>query len=203
MPEDGPTRRTLLNGMLGAAIATTAPVQSARALSEGPPPFGTARHQFTILRPAKTLPPVPVTRLDGVTTDFGRFRGKLLLVNFWATWCPACRTELPLLERLQATSNSHDVNVLAISTDRGGRSVVAPFVRDVKIKGLSVYLDPDGRIARPTSGNDAETPFVLYAMPITYLVSGAGRVEGYLAGEADWTSDGARDLLAYYASRPS
>jgi thiol-disulfide isomerase/thioredoxin len=196
-------RRAVLGSVLGAVAAAAAPSFPALALSEGPPLFATARHQFTILQPARIVPPVPITRLDGSITTFASFRGKVVLVNFWATWCPACRIELPLLDQLQQTAGGRDLQVIAISLDRGGGSTVAPFVRDLKLRHVGIYLDPEGRIARAGDDDNPAIPFGRYGMPISYVIDPAGRIAGYLAGEADWMSDAARNLLGYYATRDS
>lgn len=195
----GVGRRAVLGGMLGAVSSVMGLSCGAQARTNGPPPFGTARSQFTLLAPVKTVPPLPLTRLDGVTANFAAFRGKTVLVNFWATWCAACRVELPILDRLQETMGRKNLKVVAISLDRNGRAAVAPFVQKLRLRHLEVYLDPEGRIG--SVGNDnAAAPFPIYGMPISYVVGPSGRIEGYLTGEADWQSDDARHLLGYYAS---
>jgi thiol-disulfide isomerase/thioredoxin len=195
---DDMTRRAVLTGV-PVAIATALVLSfPASALSAGPPAFGTARHQFTILQPARMVPPVAITRLDGSAANFASFLGKVVLVNFWATWCPACRTELPLLDRLQETVGRKDLEVLAVSVDRGGRPTIAPFLRQLNIRHLNVCLDPGARLARGDDGDSSATAFPLYGMPISYIVSPAGRIEGYMTGEADWSSEEARNLLGYY-----
>jgi thiol-disulfide isomerase/thioredoxin len=173
---------------------------AAREAPNDPPPFGTARHQFTILRPRRVVPEIRLIGLDGASTDFSAWRGSVVLLNFWATWCPACRTELPNLERLQALSA--DVRVAAISTDREGRAAVLPYVRALGVKKLAIYLDPDQRLARP-AGSSTNAPFALYGMPITYVIDRSGRIAGYLAGEADWTSAAARALLDFFRTSPA
>jgi thiol-disulfide isomerase/thioredoxin len=198
-PDGGLTRRAVLNGMLGATALSAASSMPATARVDGPPPFGTVRYQFTQLRPTPSVPPLQLTRLDGSVVNFASFRGKVVLVNFWATWCPACRTELPILDRLQEMAGRKDLQVVAISLDRGGRAAVAPFVRDLRLRHLDVYLDPESRIV--SDDDKPATPFRRYGMPISYVVDRAGETKGYLAGEADWTSDAARDLLGYYAGR--
>jgi thiol-disulfide isomerase/thioredoxin len=185
-----PTRRAALLGLIGGPLLAT---QHAVALEFDPPPFGSARHQFRLLRPQRTLPAAGVLRLDGTSLDLATLRDRAALVNFWATWCAACRRELPLLDQLQARM-AGAVRVVAISTDRGGRAAVAPFVRELRLRHLAIGLDPDGRVAHP----DADTaPFGLYGMPITYVIAPAGRIIGYVPGEADWTSDAAHAFLEY------
>jgi thiol-disulfide isomerase/thioredoxin len=199
---DGPVaRRGVLGGILGALAYSVASPSAAYAGSDEQRAFETVRHQFTILRPVKIVPDVQLTRLDRQVATFEQFRGKVLLVNFWATWCPACRTELPQLERLQLATRRENLQVIAISLDRDGRSSVIPFLKRLSIRNLDVFLDPDGRIARPAGDDNGTTPFSLYGMPVSYIVGPTGRIEGYLAGEADWLSKNARDLLTYYSQR--
>lgn len=192
-------RRAVLGGMLGAISSVMVPSGPAQARTSGPPPFGTARSQFTLLAPVKTVPSLPLTRLDGVTANFAAFRGKTVLLNFWATWCAACRVELPILDRLQEAMGQKNLKIVAISLDRAGRPAVAPYVQKLKLRHLEIYLDPDGHIG--TIGNDnAAAPFPIYGMPISYVIGPTGRIEGYVTGEADWLSADARNLLSYYAN---
>lgn len=195
----GVARRAVLGGMLGMATSVMVPLGHARARPGGPPAFGTARSQFTLLDPVKVVPSVQLTRADGTATNFAAFRGKVVLVNFWATWCAACRVELPILDRLQQAAGQKHLKVVAISLDRGDRPAVMSFARALKLQHLDIYLDPDGRIG--SVGNDNEAaPFPVYGMPISYVIGPTGRIEGYVTGEADWSSDAAKALLNYYAT---
>src|SRR5262245_54182682 len=133
-PHRGITRRTVVAGLLGAGASVAMSAASNRARADGPPPFATVRHQFIQLRGARPVPSVPIPRLSGGAIDLTSLRGKVVLVNFWATWCPACRTELPMLDRL-AASDRRDFEVIAVATDRD-RSVVAPFVKGLKLRRL-------------------------------------------------------------------
>jgi thiol-disulfide isomerase/thioredoxin len=194
-----PTRRTVVAGITGAAASLAIPALPGRAAAGGPPPFATARHQFTLVRGARPVPPAPIPRLGGGVLDLASFRGKVVLVNFWATWCPACRTELPILDQL-AVNRRADLAVIAIATDRD-RSVVAPFVKQLKLRHLAIGFDPGGLVARAGASDGLDTPFALYGMPISFLLGVTGQVEGYITGEADWLSVEARRLFDYYASQ--
>jgi thiol-disulfide isomerase/thioredoxin len=189
-----PNRRTVVAGMMGATASLALP---GRASAGGPPPFATVRHQFTEVRGARPVPAVSIPRLGAAALDLTSLRGKVVLVNFWATWCPACRTELPILDRL-ARSSRADLAVVAITTDRD-RSLVAPFVKKLNLRHLTIGFDPGGLVARAGAGDGVDTPFALYGMPISFLLGVTGQVEGYLTGEADWTSQEASRLFDYYA----
>ncbi|WP_249791148.1 TlpA disulfide reductase family protein [Bradyrhizobium sp. SRL28] len=192
-----PSRRTVVAGMMGATVSLALP---ARAGAGGPPPFATVRHQFTEVRGARPVPVLPIPRLGKGTLDLTSLRGKVVFVNFWATWCPACRTELPILDRLAGNGRA-DLAVVAITTDRD-RSLVAPFVKKLNLRHLTIGFDPGGLVARAGAGasDSVDTPFALYGMPISFLLGVTGQVEGYLTGEADWLSEEAGRLFDYYAS---
>jgi thiol-disulfide isomerase/thioredoxin len=186
------SRRVALTGALSILSV------SARA-HDRPPRFETAQRQFTIVRPARTVPPLRPKGLDGRAVDLGPLAGRVTLINFWATWCPACVNELPVLERLHLSGA--DVRVIAISVDReGGPERVARYLRKLNVRRLPVYLDPEGVIAYADRDNERQAPFALYGMPISYVIDRAGRIAGYFPGEADWTSPAALNLLDYYRS---
>jgi thiol-disulfide isomerase/thioredoxin len=191
-------RRAVVAGMMGATASLAMPALLARAGAGGPPPFATVRHQFTEVRGARPVPAAPIPRLGGSALDLTSLRGKVVLVNFWATWCPACRTELPILDQL-AGSRRADLAVVAITTDRD-RSLVSPFVKKLKLRHLAIGFDPGGLVARAGASDSIDTPFALYGMPITFLLGVAGEVQGYITGEADWLSSEAGRLFDYYAS---
>jgi thiol-disulfide isomerase/thioredoxin len=191
----GSTRRAFV---AGAAASLAIPALPRHAEAGGPPPFATARHQFTEVRGARPVPAVPIPRLGGGALDLASFRGKVLLLNFWATWCPACRTELPILDRL-AGGGRADLAVVAITTDRD-RSLVAPFVKKLNLRHLAIAFDPGGLVARADASDGVDTPFALYGMPISFLLGVTGQVKGYITGEADWLSVEANRLFDYYGS---
>ena len=119
------------------------------------------------------------------------------MVNFWATWCPPCRRELPLLEKLQEIVGPKLLEIVAVSIDAGGRPAVEAFLKRANVTRLRPYLDPQGRIAARI-GEDESAPFALYGMPISYVIDRQGRVAGYITGEVDWTGDDGLALLKYY-----
>ena len=191
-----PTRRAILLRSL-AGIATELALREAIASEADVPRFASGRYQFTILRPPQELPSLRLFHLEGGTTDLSALRGKPILVNFWASWCAACRLELPALDRLYRDAWRGRVQVVAVSEDRGPREVVARFVKSLDLKALPIFLDPNGYVAHSDAENARKAPFALYGMPITYAISGSGAVVGYMPGDADWSSTAAGELIAY------
>lgn len=196
----GPTisRRSVLAGLAAAALPATGEA-AAETAAERPPQFETVRHQFIQVRSAAPVPDIDLLRVDGSTLNLAKLRGKVVLVNFWATWCPACRTEMPMLDRLQQMRGRDRLSVVAVSTDREGRAVVAPYLRKLNLRQLTVCLDPDSRITHAKSRGDTTSPFGLYGMPISYVIDPSGQVQGYMLGQADWSSEAATRLLDHYA----
>jgi hypothetical protein len=78
-----------------------------------------------------------------------------------------------------------------VSVDRDDR-------RNLRIRDLTILHDPEGRMTHSVGHDNTATPFRLYSLQISYVVNRSGGVEGYLAGEADWLSDAARELLSHY-----
>jgi len=113
----------------------------------------------------------------GRSRTLADFRGKLVLLNIWATWCTPCREEMPALDRLQAKLGGRDFEVVALSIDQQGPEIVRKFFNDVGIKTLQLYIDPS-----------AQAAFKLGAVgvPSTLLVDPRGREIGRHAGPAKW-----------------
>lgn len=191
------SRRGMLAALGGIGALPLLGRPGVAQFQESPPIFRTARYQFTFLSPTADLRPVVLNDLRGKATSLASVPGKVMLINLWATWCEACRTDLPMLERFHAAMGDR-VAVVAISMDTIGRAEVKSYLDKLPIRRLPVLLDPDGRLAN----NSAERPAQLsaYGMPITYLIGVSGRVEGYIEGTADWLADDAQQLLAYYSS---
>jgi thiol-disulfide isomerase/thioredoxin len=177
-------------------LASLAKAQAAD-WGEAPPMLRTVRSQFVELRPLKEIPNLVMERIDGKALAFNAFRGKAVLVNFWATWCPPCRVELPRLDALQQTNPQQSLEIVAVSIDQKGRPAVADFMRRLNLTHLRPFIDPDGLIAKQ-AGSDAPTPFVLWGMPISYIIDREGRLAGYITGEVEWTSEQGRAFLDYY-----
>jgi len=101
-------------------------------------------------------------------------------------------------ERLAGMLKPSDLEIAAVSVDRDGKAAVESLMKKFGVRRLRPFLDPDGRVAKRID-DDASTPFVLYGMPISYILDRGGRAAGYVAGEMDWTDDQALALLRHYA----
>lgn len=195
---DQSSRRAVTVGLVGAVISSSVGAQSNNDRTW--PQLRTPTSQFIELRPLAETPALDLRRIDGKTIELKALRGKVVLLSFWATWCPPCRRELPTLERLGRLIDPRDLEIVAISIDIGGKDLVAAFSRNLGILRLMPFLDPDGLIA-VRAGQASSSPFVLHGMPISYVVDRLGRVAGYIVGEVDWTSGDALALMRFYIDR--
>ena len=191
------SRRAALASLLGSAALPMLAGPGRTQSDDRPPVFQTARHQFIIVQPSKILPAVSLTDVSGRPAKLAPTPGKTLLVNIWATWCEACRADLPLLERFHKVAG-HQASVVAVSIDKTDRQQVNSYLQKLSIRTLPIYLDPEGRLA--SNSTDRHAPLPIYGMPLTYLITPSGRIAGYMAGVADWLAKDAQELLAYYAS---
>jgi thiol-disulfide isomerase/thioredoxin len=175
-------------------------LEGAVADTAAPPIFLSSSGQFTLLKPISPAPDVSIRTLDGSEASLRQFRGKVVLLNFWATWCGPCVHELPSLDRL-AVKKDDRLEVLAVSIDRDGAAAVAPFVRDHHLAHLAIYLDPEQRLGSLTMGHAAAGALRLWGLPISYLIDKEGHVIGYITGAADWDSPEAQRFLRYFISQ--
>ncbi|HEX9022099.1 MAG TPA: TlpA disulfide reductase family protein [Nitrospirota bacterium] len=114
---------------------------------------------------------------DGRMVSLSDFRGKVVLVHFWATWCPSCVEELPILDKLYREPSLKNLVLLAVSVDEDGADSVAPFMLRNKLS-MPVLFDPGGAIAKF---------YGTYKLPETYIVDQQGVVRYKAIGPKDWT----------------
>ena len=126
--------------------------------------------------------PVPATAFAdeaGTTLTLQDFAGRVLVANFWATWCPPCIEEMPTLDALQAALGGDDFAVLAINQDRGGVRAAKPFVKANEWENLTLYLEPQARFAKDAA---------LRGLPTSLIIDREGREVARLEGTTNWNS---------------
>lgn len=139
--------------------------------------------------PAREIKPAPLVTFideDGAKHTLEKFRGKIVVLNLWATWCTPCVAEMPMLDRLQQQLESVGVVVLALSIDRGGPEVVREFYDEHEIEHLAVYVDPTMR---------AQSDLKAIGLPTTIIIDREGNDRGRIVGPAEWDDAEAADLV--------
>ena len=123
---------------------------------------------------------------SGAARTLAEFKGRVVLMNIWATWCVPCRKEMPALDKLQESMGSDKFEVVAMSVDRAGVAASAKFLESINVKNLKLYADPTARL---------NGVLKVFAMPSSILIDAEGREVGRLLGEADWNSEDAKKLI--------
>ena len=177
----------------GLAVLTLAGWSLLSAENErGPPPLSGWMQNFTMAEAPIKAPTARFVGQDGTSYTLDDFRGKVVLVNFWATWCAPCIREMPSLVRLQAKLAGEAFGVLALSQDRGGWTKIAPFLVSHDLQTLPTFYDPRGAFARDAKAR---------GLPTTVLYDREGTEIGRLAGIAEWDSAEAIALIQHFISR--
>jgi thiol-disulfide isomerase/thioredoxin len=163
------------------------------------PLAGTVAH-FSLSNPRLPAPAVTVQDGDGREVGLADFRGRVVLVNFWATWCVPCLKEMPSLDRLAGRLGGSDFAVVAISIDRTGKAVVGPWFDQNGIRHLGLYLDPQSRAPFAFRGVLGTSSIEL---PVSILLDRQGRVVGSLKGAAEWDAAEAEALIRAVMKEPA
>jgi thiol-disulfide isomerase/thioredoxin len=140
----------------------------------------------------RSLPQIQFENGEGETMSLADFKGSLVLLNIWATWCAPCRREMPTLDRLQATLGGADFQVVALSLDRNGLPVVQEFYAELGLETLPIYVDESGAAQRALN---------VLGLPTTLLLDRDGNEVGRLLGPAEWDSPQMVEFFREYLKR--
>jgi thiol-disulfide isomerase/thioredoxin len=147
-----------------------------------------------LLSPAtQARPEVVWTDQSGAAMDLSNFAGKVVLVNFWASWCDTCETELPTIAKLKSLLGTQDFAVVGINTDQAGGPVARRAFRKLGIGNLDIYLDRSNRASRS---------FGVTTIPTSIIFDREGREVGKIEQATDWSSDEAVELIRFFIDNP-
>jgi peroxiredoxin len=166
------------------AAASPAPAQEGNAAVLGA--IDRAMKELNLIRPArpKVAEDFRVKTLDGGMFRLSEHRGKVVLVNFWATWCPPCLEEMPAMQRLYHQQGKDGFVLLAVSVDADARTV-KPFVSEHKLT-FAVGLDLKMELANA---------YGVRALPASFLVDRTGQLAALALGPRQWDSTAAHALV--------
>ena len=134
--------------------------------------------------PSTPAPPFSLPDLQGKQIASTAFQGRVLLVNFWATWCAPCRNEMAALDRLQRKYQEQGLTVIGISIDQD-LGPVKQFLETVKV-GFPILHDP---------GMTSHDAYKVYSYPTTFLVDRKGIIRQYWIGIQEWEGEEVGKIL--------
>lgn len=123
--------------------------------------------------------------LNGGEMSMAGLGGKVVFLNFWATWCGPCRAEMPSMEALYRDFKKDGLEILAISSDLEGAPAVKPFVGEMNLS-YPILLDPDFRV---------DDKYLIQSVPTTVIVDRNGVITHRIVGARNWNSPESRELI--------
>jgi thiol-disulfide isomerase/thioredoxin len=151
-----------------------------KALAKGP------MAAFLVHGERKVIPAFAFGNDKGETLSLAQWKGKVVLLNLWATWCAPCRKEMPDIAALQKELAGHDFEVVALSVDRKGLEASTAFLKEIGAESLKLYIDPEAKSLAALQA---------LGLPATVLIDRKGLEAGRLLGPAPWNSPEAKALV--------
>jgi len=140
------------------------------------------------------LPPFEFADGTGAAMSLADFKGKVVLLNIWASWCVPCREEMPVLDKLETELGGKDFAVVAVNIDKGGPDKARGFLAETGATHLGLYTDPTSKLFAVLK---------TVGMPTTLVLDRDGKEIGRLIGPADWSSPEAKRVIeAAIAAKP-
>jgi thiol-disulfide isomerase/thioredoxin len=134
----------------------------------------------------QALPNLSFQGPDGKAMTLADLKGRMVLLNLWATWCAPCRKEMPALDKLQSELGGADFEVVTINIDQRNLERPKAFLAEIGVTKLAYYADPSAKIFQQLRAVDRAV-----GMPTTILIDAEGCELGYLAGPAEWAGEDA------------
>ena len=143
-------------------------------------------------------PPLPTPKEDfedqiGTKLTLAAFKGEVVVLNFWASWCAPCVAEMPTLDALQGEMGALGLKVVAVSIDRDGIKKAAPFFRRTGVKNLTLYTDRLSDLFQELEGS---------VLPTTFILDREGQVVQKFVGPTNWNGQHVKDVLKPYLEKP-
>lgn len=176
-------KKTAILGAFLVVLLALAPVDIARAEQMG---------DFSLIDPPLPTPKEQFEDQLGAKLGLADFKGAVVVLNFWASWCAPCVAEMPTLDALQGAMAAEGVKVVAVSIDREGIEKAAPFFRRTGVTNLTLYTDRLSKLFQEMEGT---------VLPTTFILDRDGQVVLKFVGPTDWNGDHVKERLREYLQR--
>ncbi len=174
-----------LLALIGGVLAIMAGVVVTRSLSSQSEPVRSVAGPRHIVKLGEPAPNFQLRDMNGQLVSLSDRQGKVILLNFWATWCGPCRVEMPAMERLYRRYSRKDFEILAVSTDPQGAAVTRPFQQEIGLT-FPILHDSDYRVGLAYGAR---------TLPMTFMVDRQGIVRQLIFGARDWEAPEAHQLV--------
>jgi len=124
---------------------------------------------------------------SGTAMTLADYKGKYILLNFWATWCTPCRREMPMLSEMQASLGGDNFAVVTLATGRNPPPAIKKFFTEIGVDNLPRHRDPKSLL-----GNEMG----VFGLPVTLILDPSGNEIARLTGDAEWNSDSAKAIIS-------
>jgi thiol-disulfide isomerase/thioredoxin len=178
------SRLLRLPGVLAIALAAALPA----AAEDAKPPLAGSMSKFELSAGRGPAPALAFKDKDNADASLDAFKGKVVLVNFWATWCIPCVKEMPSLNRLAEKIGKDRFAVVALSLDGPSRPKVEPFIKSRNLDQLQVFFDAQKKSYGALN---------IAVLPTSVLIDAQGREVGRLQGDAEWDTPEAEALVRH------
>jgi thiol-disulfide isomerase/thioredoxin len=171
-------RHLALAVLLGFSVLFS-PALAGSALAAMPAPVG--------VKAGQAAPEFTLKDLNGHPVTLSQFKGKVVVLNFWATWCPPCRAEMPSMERLNEVYGGKDFVLLAVNVEEDGKENVQAFL-EKNPHHFTILLDSNLKV---------QDLYGVYQFPETFIINKKGDVVERVIGAMDWSSV---EVLKYFST---
>ena len=134
----------------------------------------------------KLAPDFTLETPTGKKLSLKDFKGKVVLLNFWATWCEPCKKELPSMQKIYEALNPGGIEVVAISIDRGKKKRVENYIKKYNLT-FPVLLDPSQKVRKD---------YFILGLPTSYLIGTDGKLKGFISGAREWDSSASKEMFS-------
>jgi peroxiredoxin len=134
----------------------------------------------------KLAPNFTLETTTGKKINLKDFKGKAVLLNFWATWCEPCKKELPSMQKIYDELKPDGIEIIGVSIDRNKKEQVKKYIRKYNLT-FPILLDPNQKVRKD---------YFILGLPTSYLIGSDGKLKGFISGARQWDSKASKEMLS-------